>query len=115
MAVKFLSDEWAGALKLELNASDSFKQAAVGKTAAIQQVIGGPDESTDYWIRISDGTIDMGIGDTEDPDATITQSYETAVALARSELSCSRRAERRWSPIFAMCASISAMSSVASA
>jgi len=87
VAVKFLSDEWAEALKLELNASDSFKEAAAGKTAAIQQVIGGGDETTDYWIRITDGTIDLGIGDTENPDATITETYETAVALAKSELS----------------------------
>jgi putative sterol carrier protein len=29
----------------------------------------------------------MGVGDAEDPDATITQSYETAVKLANSELS----------------------------
>ena len=44
MAVKFLSDEWAQALKTELNASESFKEAAAGKTATIQQVIGGGDE-----------------------------------------------------------------------
>ncbi len=29
----------------------------------------------------------MGVGDLEAPDATITQSYETAVKLAKSELS----------------------------
>ncbi len=29
----------------------------------------------------------MGVGDAENPDATITQSYETAVALATSEVS----------------------------
>ena len=87
MAVKFLSDEWAQALKTELNASDSFKEAATGKTATIQQVIGAGDDAVSYWIRISDGAIDMGIGATETPDATITETYETAVALARSELS----------------------------
>jgi putative sterol carrier protein len=29
----------------------------------------------------------MGVGDIENPDATITQSYETAVGLAKSEVS----------------------------
>ena len=29
----------------------------------------------------------MGVGDADGPDATITQSYETAVELAKSELS----------------------------
>ena len=87
MTVKFLSSEWAEALKTELNASDGFKEAATGKTAAIQQVIDGGEGDTHYWIRIADDTIDLGVGDVESPDATITQSYDTAVALAKSELS----------------------------
>ncbi|MGZ3184488.1 MAG: SCP2 sterol-binding domain-containing protein [Telluria sp.] len=85
--MQFLSQGWADALKEQLNASDTFKDAAVGKQATIQQVIGGDGGDTHYWIRIADATIDMGLGDTENPDATITQSYETAVALAKSELS----------------------------
>ena len=67
MAVKFLSEEWAQALKTELNASDSFKEAATGKTATIQQVIGGGDGEIHYWIGLADGAIDMGIGDADDP------------------------------------------------
>ena len=87
MAVKFLSDEWAQALRSELNASEDFKAAAVGKTATIQQVIGGGDDEIHYWISLSDGAIDMGIGDAESADATITETYDTAIALAKSELS----------------------------
>ena len=87
MAVKFLSDEWAAALKSTLNDSDAFRQAAQGHTATIQQIIDGADRQTRYWIRIADQTIDMGVGDVDDPDATITESYESAVALAKSELS----------------------------
>ena len=87
MAVKFLSEEWAQALKAGLNADAAFKEAAAGKTATIQQVIGGADAETRYWISIADGAIDMGLGDKGGPDATITETYETAVALAKSELS----------------------------
>ena len=87
MTVKFLSGEWAEALKTELNANVDFKEAAAGKTATIQQVIGGGDGETHYWITIADDAIDMGVGDAPNPDATITQSYESAVALAKSELS----------------------------
>ena len=87
MGVKFLSEDWAQALKTELNASDSFKEAASGKTATIQQVIGGGDGEIHYWISLADGAIDMGIGDADAPDATITESYDVAVALAKSELS----------------------------
>ena len=77
MAVKFLSTEWAEALKSELNASDAFREAADRPcTPTIQQVITGDEASTHYWIRIVDQTIDMGVGDAEAPDATITQSYD---------------------------------------
>ena len=87
MSVKFLSEEWAQALKVELNANAAYKEAASGKTATIQQVINGADGETRYWITIADDTIDMGLGDSPTPDATITESYDTAVALAKSQLS----------------------------
>ena len=87
MAVKFLSPEWAETLKTELNADAAFRQAAAGQHATIQQVISGSGGDTHYWIRIEDATIDMGLGDAEGADATITQSYDTAVRLAKSELS----------------------------
>lgn len=85
--MKFLSDEWAAALKRELNQSDAFRQAAGGQKATIQQVITGDDGETQYWITIADGQIDLGVGDIQGEDATITQSYDAAAALAKGELS----------------------------
>lgn len=87
MSVKFLSDEWAQALKAELNESEDFRQAAAGHKATIQQIITGADGTTHYWITIGDGKIDLGVGDIDGEDATITQSYDSAAALARGELS----------------------------
>lgn len=87
MAVQFLSTEWADAVKQALNANEAFRQAAASSNASLQQVITRDGGDTLYWIRIAEGMIDMGIGDVESPDATISQSYDTAVALARSELS----------------------------
>jgi putative sterol carrier protein len=87
VSVKFLSDEWAQALKAELNQSEDFRQAAAGHEATIQQVITGTDGATHYWITIGEGTIDMGVGDIGGEDATITQSYDSAAALAKGELS----------------------------
>lgn len=87
MSVKFLSDEWAEALKAELNQSADFQQAAAGHTATIQQVITGADGTTNYWITIGEGKIDLGVGDIDGEDATITQSYDSAAALAKGELS----------------------------
>ncbi len=87
MSVKFLSDEWAQALKAELNQSEDFRIAAAGHQATIQQVITGGEGDAHYWITIGDGQIDLGVGDIEGEDATITQSYGSAAALARGELS----------------------------
>jgi putative sterol carrier protein len=87
MSVKFLTPEWAVALEAALNASETFKQAATGHNALIQQIITTADGDTHYWTKIADGSVDIGFGDAEGPDATITQSYETAVALAHRELS----------------------------
>ncbi len=87
MTVRFLSTEWAEAVKTQLNANDEFRQASAGQQATIQQVITSGEDDTHYWIEIAEGTIDMGVGDADGPDATITQSYETAVKLAKSELS----------------------------
>ncbi|MBI3648746.1 MAG: SCP2 sterol-binding domain-containing protein [Actinobacteria bacterium] len=87
MAVKFLSQEWAEQVKGALNADEAFREAAATSSAKLLQVIGTPQGETRYWITIEAGTIDMGVGDLDGPDATISESYETAVALARSELS----------------------------
>ena len=88
MPVKFLSEEWANALKTELNQSEAFRRAAAGQRATIQQVITDHDGGAKhYWITIDDGRIDLGVGDVQGEDATITQSYGSAAALARGELS----------------------------
>ncbi len=85
--MKFLSQEWADALTGHLNASEGFKEAAASANATIQQVITTTDGEVHYWTRLTPGSIEMGIGDADGPEATITQSYETAVALAKRELS----------------------------
>ena len=87
MSVRFLSPEWADQVKAALNADEAFRGAAANASARLQQVIARPEGDTSYWITIADGSIDLGVGEVEGPDATITQSYDTAVALARNELS----------------------------
>jgi putative sterol carrier protein len=87
VAVKFLSPEWADLVKEALNADEAFHAAASGAGATLQQVITTSDGETHYWIKIGGGRIDMGVGDVEGADATVTQSYGTAVSLAKSELS----------------------------
>jgi putative sterol carrier protein len=84
--VQFLSDEWTTELKRRLNESDAFRAAAGGAEATVQNVIATPDGQKRYWLRISGGEVELEPGDAEQPDATIEQDYETAAALARSEL-----------------------------
>ena len=86
MSVKFLSQEWAEALKAALNEDPEFRTAAGSVSARIQQVITEDGDETRYWIVIAEGAVDMGLGDLDPVDATITQSYETAAALAKGEL-----------------------------
>ena len=86
MSIRFLSEEWAAAVMEAANADQEFTIAASAANARIQQNItmnGG--EPAHYWTIVEGGTIQLGVGDIENPDATITQSYETAVALARRE------------------------------
>ena len=86
MAIRFLSDEWATDVMDAVNSTDEFSKAAGTAAARIQQVITKPDgEVAHYWTIVADGKIELGLGDLENPDATISQSYETAVALATRE------------------------------
>lgn len=85
MAVKFLSEEWTKAVTEALNSNDAFKQAAAGKTVKLQQVVTTPEE-TKYWFKLEDGQAEVGLGEIPDPEATLTQDYDTAAALSRAEL-----------------------------
>jgi putative sterol carrier protein len=73
-------------LQQRLNESEPFRKAASGKDATIQNVILTPEGEKRYWLRISDGSVELSAGDAERADATIEQDYDTAAALARSEL-----------------------------
>jgi putative sterol carrier protein len=84
--MRFLSEEWADAVKGACNADPGFREAAAGHDVAIQQVIDGPDGQIHYWTRLADGAIDLGLGDLPDANATVRQSYDTAAALARREV-----------------------------
>ena len=86
MTVRFLSEEWTRELKDALNANEAFTKGVGQAKVKLQQVIAGPEGEHRYWLAIENGAVDIGPGDIEAPDATITQDYETAVALGRSEL-----------------------------
>lgn len=86
MPVQFLSPEWTDELEQRLNQSDAFRAASAGSNVTIQNVINTASGPKRYWMRFENGTVHLEAGDAEKPDATIEQDYDTAVALAKSEL-----------------------------
>jgi putative sterol carrier protein len=86
MPVRFLSPDWTEELEKRLNASDAFRAAAASADVTIQNVINTSDGPKRYWMKFEGGTVDLEAGDADKPDATIEQDYDTAVALAKSEL-----------------------------
>ena len=86
MAVKFLSEEWAQEVKTLLQNNEQLKSSAGSMTAKIQQVVTTPDGEVRYWFTLEGGNVDLGMGDIENPDATISQDYDTAAALSKNEL-----------------------------
>jgi putative sterol carrier protein len=87
VAVKFLTEEWAQAMTDALNSSESFQKAATGQQASIQQVVtDSPDGEVKYYFKLDGGTAEVSLGELADAEATISQNYETAVAIDRTEL-----------------------------
>ena len=88
MAVKFLSEEWAQSMTEALNSSDEFKSAASGQQAKLQQVVtDAPDGGeVKYYFTLEGGNAQVALGEVADAEATITQSYDTAAAIAKQEL-----------------------------
>ncbi len=87
VAVKFLSEEWAKAMSDALNSSEDFKKAASGQQVKLQQVVTDtPNGETKYYFTLDNGSVDVGLGEIADAEATLTQNYDTASAIAKQEL-----------------------------
>ncbi len=88
MAVKFLTEEWASTMTDALNNSEEFKQAASGQQVTLQQVVTDTPDGGEakYFFKLADGNAQVGLGEASDAEATITQNYETAVAIVKQEL-----------------------------
>ncbi|MHB8510753.1 MAG: SCP2 sterol-binding domain-containing protein [Actinomycetota bacterium] len=87
MGVKFLSDEWLSEVESRLNGDDAFQKAATGQTAKIQQeVTEAPSGTVHYGFSLEGGKVQLTPGDLEGAEATVSQAYDTAVALTKGEL-----------------------------
>lgn len=89
MAVKFQSEEYFKELTNALQSNEAVKSAAKGQTVTVQMITteapGGAE--TKSFLKIADGVPEVGFGEASDAEATLTQTYETAVAIDKGELS----------------------------
>ena len=87
MPVKYLSPEWIDAYNAVVGADDAVRKALKGKSAVIQMVVtDAADGEIHYSLRIGDGTASASLGDADDAEVTIRQSYETSVQVNKGEL-----------------------------
>ena len=86
MGVKFLSEEWARTFTEALNKDDGFKNAAGSQSVKVQQVVNTTEGEKQFYLKLEGGEVEIGTGEVDAPEATITQDYETAVALYKGEL-----------------------------
>jgi putative sterol carrier protein len=88
LAVKYLSEEWAQAVTDALNSSEDFKKAASGQQVKLQQVVTDAPAGGDvkYYFRLENGSAEVGLGELTGAEATVSQSYDTAVAVDKGEL-----------------------------
>lgn len=87
MSVKFLSEEWAEEVTRAVNENEAFQKAAGSQAARIQNVVTTPEGEKKYFFTLEGGRAQLSIGEIDAPDATISQDYQTAMALAKNELS----------------------------
>ena len=85
---KFLTQEWLADLTETLNAHEGFSNAIKTVDLSLQfEVPDSPEGSLgSYSIAIAEGHAEAAAGDLEGADVTISNSYETAVAVSKGEL-----------------------------
>ena len=83
----YLSPAWFDDVNATASADGGLATATAGAHVVLQQVVtGGPAGDVRYWVGVDDGAVEAGAGDAARPDAVVTQSYDTAVAVSRGEL-----------------------------
>lgn len=83
----YLSPGWFDEVNRAAGADADLAGAIAGGAVTIQQVVThGPDGEVRYWVRLRDGRFEAGPGQADGPDATVTQSYDTAVEVSRGRL-----------------------------
>lgn len=84
----YLTREWLDAAQRAVEADATLADATRDVHLTVQQVVtGGPDGDAVYHVVIDDGTVRVVNGEASDATVTFMQSWTTAAAIGRGELS----------------------------
>ena len=87
MSVQFLSEEWATAVQGAVNSSDAFRSAVANAALKLQfNISDAPGGEISYYMAAADGEAEVSLGQADEPDVTVGQSYETATAISKGDL-----------------------------
>jgi hypothetical protein len=89
--VEFLSQEWFDQLVAEVGGdagSGDADDAGSDVSMLVQNLVtGGPDGDVSFWTKIERGrTVEVGQGEVDKPDLTLTAAYEDAERQAAGEV-----------------------------
>ena len=85
---RFTSPEWIAELDQAIAADPAIQRASKGVSLVVQQLVtGGPEGDVTWHVVVDDGSARVVPGDADDPDVTFRQSYATAAAIARGDMS----------------------------
>lgn len=85
--VQFLSDEFMSEATSTLGDHAGFVAAAANVELGLQFIVSdGPDGEIPYYVSITDGAASVATGTLDDPDVSITNSYETAVGISKGDI-----------------------------
>ena len=88
MSVQFLSEDYVAAANEALSNHAGFNTAIGGVDLALQFHVTDMPEGDDvaYYVNIAEGGAEVGLGDLDEPDVVVKNSYETAVGISKGDL-----------------------------
>lgn len=85
---EYLSEEWIADLDAAARSSEALREATESVRLAVQhEITGGPQGDVAFHVVADHGTLRAAPGEATEPTVTFIQSYDTAVAVAKGELS----------------------------
>jgi putative sterol carrier protein len=85
---RFSSPEWIAELDRAVADDAALRTASAGVSLVVQQTVtDGPEGDTAWHVVIDDGEVRVRPGEAAEADVTFRQSYATAAAIGRGEMS----------------------------